>query len=417
MIVQRNQSLGKGRVSGKILDEVGAPLAGAVISVNPEGITIVTGNNGDFSIELPEGQYTLTIKAKGYSTTILDDVIVKNSETNQVSLSLSPIGKDERVIKEVTISAAKKQNTINGLLVRQKKAAEVSDGISAEQISKTPDNNAADALNRVTGITMMDNKYVVVRGMGERWNETALDGITQPSTDPNKKTFSFDLVPANLIDNIVISKTPTPDMNANFTGGFVQINTKDIPEQNFFNFTMGSSYNDLSTFKQQLGRKIGKHDYFGVDDGRRDLPKASVKTITELSNEIGGKDAANNPYLYEQSKLFVNDNFTTYTYGTPLGINYQMSAGRIFKLNKNNDNKLGIIASISYRNRQEKEQIDQMTRGGWLQGLGDNVSNDHVNRKYANQGATYNFNTTWGGLLNAGIQFGKNRISIRNLYT
>lgn len=94
-----------------------------------------------------------------------------------------------------------------------------------------------------------------------------------------------------------------------------------------------------------------------------------------------------------------------------------MSAGRIFKLNKNNDNKLGIIASISYRNRQEKEQIDQMTRGGWLQGLGDNVSNDHVNRKYANQGATYNFNTTWGGLLNAGIQFGKNRISIRNLYT
>ena len=77
MIVQRNQSLGKGRVSGKILDEVGAPLAGAVISVNPEGITIVTGNNGDFSIELPEGQYTLTIRAKGYSTTILDDVIVK----------------------------------------------------------------------------------------------------------------------------------------------------------------------------------------------------------------------------------------------------------------------------------------------------------------------------------------------------
>lgn len=121
MIVQRNQSLGKGRVSGKILDEVGAPLAGAVISVNPEGITIVTGNNGDFSIELPEGQYTLTIRAKGYSTTILDDVIVKNSETNQVSLSLSPIGKDERIIKEVTISAAKKQNTVSGLLAKQKK--------------------------------------------------------------------------------------------------------------------------------------------------------------------------------------------------------------------------------------------------------------------------------------------------------
>lgn len=294
MIVQRNQSLGKGRVSGKILDEVGAPLAGAVISVNPEGITIVTGNNGDFSIELPEGQYTLTIRAKGYSTTILDDVIVKNSETNQVSLSLSPIGKDERIIKEVTISAAKKQNTVSGLLAKQKKAAELSDGISAEQISKTPDNDAGDAIKRITGLSTVDNKFVVVRGMGERWNETALDGVTQPSTDPTRKMFSFDLIPTSVIDNIIVSKTATPDMNANFAGGFVQIVTKDIPTEPFFNFSMGSSYNDISTFKEQLGRKVRKYDYLAFDDGSRDLPIGQVKTLLQLSNENGG-NAQTNP--------------------------------------------------------------------------------------------------------------------------
>ncbi|WP_185260241.1 TonB-dependent receptor [Elizabethkingia anophelis] len=415
MIVQRNQSLGKGRVSGKIFDEVGAPLAGAVISVNPEGITIVTGNNGDFSIELPEGQYTLTIRAKGYSTTILDDVIIKNSETNQVSLSLSPIGKDERIIKEVTISAAKKQNTVSGLLAKQKKAAELSDGISAEQISKTPDNDAGDAIKRITGLSTVDNKFVVVRGMGERWNETALDGVTQPSTDPTRKMFSFDLIPTSVIDNIIVSKTATPDMNANFAGGFVQIVTKDIPTEPFFNFSMGSSYNDISTFKEQLGRKVRKYDYLAFDDGSRNLPIGQVKTLLQLSSE-NGDNAQTNPELLEQSKLFKYDNFTTYRSNTPLGIQYQASGGTYFNLNHNSSNKLGFVAALSYRNRQEQEEIKNFERGNYRRYF-TNKSGDLIERSTRNTGGNYEFNTTWSALFNVGAQLGKNRFTLRNIYS
>ena len=111
-------------------------------------------------------------------------------------------------------------------------------------------------------------------------------------------------------------------MNANFAGGFVQIVTKDIPTEPFFNFSMGSSYNDISTFKEQLGRKVRKYDYLAFDDGSRNLPIGQVKTLLQLSSENGG-NAQTNPELLEQSKLFKYDNFTTYRSNTPLGIQYQ----------------------------------------------------------------------------------------------
>ncbi|ODM52553.1 TonB-dependent receptor [Elizabethkingia meningoseptica] len=415
MIVQRGQALGRGRISGRILDEVGTPVVGAVISINPGGETLVTGNNGDFTIELSDGQYTLTIKAKGYSTTILNDVIVKNNETNQIALSINPIGKDEQIIKEVTISAAKKQNTVSGLLAKQKKAAELSDGISAEQIAKTPDNDAGDAIKRITGLSTVDNKFVVVRGMGERWNETALDGVVQPSTDPTRKMFSFDLIPTSVIDNIIVSKTATPDMNANFAGGFVQIVTKDIPTEPFFNFSMGSSYNDISTFKEQLGRKVRKYDYLAFDDGSRDLPIGQVKTLSQLAIENGGQ-AQTNPELFDQSKLFKYDNFTTYRSSTPLGIQYQASGGTYFNLSKRNNNKLGFVAALSYRNRQEQEEIKNFERGNYRRYF-TNKNGNLEERDTRNTGGNYEFNTTWSALFNVGAQIGKNRFTLRNIYS
>ena len=118
-------------------------------------------------------------------------------------------------------------------------------------IGKTADKNLGEALKRVTGVTTMSNKYVAVRGMGERWNEASLDGIPLPSTESNAKAFGFDLIPTSLIDNVTVLKTATPDVSGNFSGGLIQITTRDIPTKDFISISVGTSYNSLSTFQTQ----------------------------------------------------------------------------------------------------------------------------------------------------------------------
>ncbi|MCW3485148.1 TonB-dependent receptor domain-containing protein [Chitinophaga nivalis] len=404
-----------GRIGGKIIHDRGEPLIGASIRiVDNNNAATQSASDGGYMLTVQPGTYTVEISYISFQTQRITNVVVKENSLTPLTIAMKA---KTNTLDQVVITSGYKKASISGLLAKQKQAAELSDGISAEQIARSPDNNAADALNRVTGLTTIDKKYVVVRGMGERWNETAIDGITQPSTEPVKKSFSFDLIPASLIDNIVVSKTPTPDMNANFAGGYVQVNTKDIPDQDFFTVSLGTSYNDLSTFKEQLGRKAGKHDYLGFDDGRRSLPsRDQLKTTLELENEIKGK-AADNPNLYEQSRLFTHDNFTTYSSNTPMGLNAKLAGGKVFPIGKNNTNKLGFVAAVSFKNSQETEQIDHFTRGGWQSAIGPNLDDDHPNSQYRNTGNTYNTNTTWGGLFNTGVQLGKNKLVFRNVYS
>ncbi|MBC9914302.1 TonB-dependent receptor [Chitinophaga varians] len=413
-VPQKEQDKRPGRITGKIISDRGEALIGASIRIAGGNLATQSSTDGSYTLTVAPGNYTLEISYISFQTQRITGVVVNENSNTPLTVAMKA---KTNTLDQVVITSGYKKASVSGLLTKQKNAVELSDGISAEQISRSPDNNAADALARVTGLTTIDKKYVVVRGMGERWNETAIDGITQPSTEPVRKSFSFDLIPASMIDNIVVSKTPTPDMNANFTGGYVQVNTKDIPDQNFFTVSLGTSYNDLSTFKEQLGRKSGKYDYLGFDDGRRALPQSSqLKNLVELAEEIKG-NALKNPNLYEQSRLFTNDNFTTYSGTTPLGLNVKLAGGKVFRLGKEKKNKLGIVGAVSFRNSQETEQIDFITRGGWQSALGLNLADDHPNRQYGNTGNTYNFNSTWGGLLNMGFQIGKTKLAFRNIYS
>ncbi len=178
---------------------------------------------------------------------------------------------------------------------------------------------------------------------------------------------------------------------------------------------MGSSYNDISTFKEQLGRKVRKYDYLAFDDGSRDLPIGQVKTLSQLAIENGGQ-AQTNPELFDQSKLFKYDNFTTYRSSTPLGIQYQASGGTYFNLSKRNNNKLGFVAALSYRNRQEQEEIKNFERGNYRRYF-TNKNGNLEERDTRNTGGNYEFNTTWSALFNVGAQIGKNRFTLRNIYS
>ncbi|MCW1962514.1 TonB-dependent receptor [Chryseobacterium viscerum] len=393
---------GNGRISGKIVDEVGNPITGAEINITQK--TVVTDNNGDFTIDLPSGTYNLTIKAPKYNTLRVEKLSVINKETNSVSFALNKASDKITDIKEVVITAARKADTQAGLLAQQKKAAQMSDGISAEQISKTPDSDVGGTLKRVTGITTIDNKYVVVRSMGERWNTAAMDGINLPSTEAYNQNFSFDIIPTAMVESVVVSKSATPDMNASFAGGYVEVRTKDIPNENFTTVTMGTSYNDQSAFKEFLTRKRGKYDYFGYDDGTRDFPK--------------GLEAVNwtDPKFFEQSRQFTNDNFSTYKTRGDMGSNIQLALGRTYALK--NNNKWGFAGAFVIRNEQNKLDIDHTGRGNWLDTTGMPDANGQIPfYNFKNSGASYNYNSTLAGMLNFGLQLGKNRISFRNSYT
>lgn len=391
-----------GRISGKIFDEKGETLPGASIKIIETGRATQTASDGSYSINVEPGIYTVEISYISYATQRISDVTVKADKATPLDISLKP---DAKGLKDVVITATYKKASVEGLLARQKNASEISNGISAEQISRTPDKNIGESLKRISGVSSIDNKFVIVRGIGERYNSAQLDGVTLPSTEAQTRNFSFDLIPSNLVDNVVVSKTVTPDMNTSFGGGLIQINTKDIPTENFISFTAGTSYNDQSTGKDFLSHKRGKYDYLGFDDGRRDYPEGLEHTVKTVAPNTALTEAEYQKKVTDQSKRFTQDNVSVYKYKTAPSQNYQFTIGRSISLDTANRNKFGFTGSLSYRNTQNINIIENQNRSDW------NITYPN------NNGSSYNFNTTLGGILNFGLQLGKNRFSFRNTYT
>ena len=385
-----------GRISGKVIDDLGEPLIGASIRVvGNNSIATQSATDGSYSLSVKPGTYALEVSYISFQTQRITDVTVKDNGNTPLNIAMKA---ETNTLSQVVVTSGYKKASIAGLYAEQKNRASVGNGISAEQIAATPDKNIGESLKRISGVSSMDNKFVLVRGIGERYNSAMLDGTVLPSTEAQNRTFSFDLIPSNMVENVVVNKTVTPDMNASFGGGLIQINTKDIPNENFMSFSAGVSYNDQSTGKDFLSHKRGKYDYLGFDDGKRDFPKGLFSVAgLNLGQEMDK--------VTEQSKRFTNDNFTLYNYNTAPSQNYQFTIGRLFTLDTlNSGNKFGFTGSVSYRNNQQINRIEETRRGSW-----NNFSN--------NAGNSYGFNTTWGGLLNMGLQLGNHKFTLRNTYT
>jgi outer membrane receptor protein involved in Fe transport len=392
-----------GKITGKVLDEKGETLPGASIRVVENGTGTQTSVDGAYVLSLNPGTYTVEVTYISYQTQRVTGVVITEGKSTPLDISLKPA---KSALKEVVVTASYRKASVEGLLTKQKNASEITNGISADQLARTPDKNIGESLKRISGVSTIDNKFVLVRGIGERYNSAVLDGTVLPSTEAQSRNFSFDMIPSGLVDNVVVSKTVTPDMNASFGGGLIQINTKDIPNENFITFTAGTSYNDQSTGKDFLSHKRGKYDYFGFDDGGRDFPKGLVHTDKTSEPNVLLPDPEYQKKVIDQSKRFTNDHFTLYKNKTAPSQNYQFTIGHLFVLDTNKNNKLGFTGSLSYRNTQSINVIGMQARSSW-----------YLANPANNNGAAYDFNTTLGGLLNVGLQLGKNRFSLRNTYT
>lgn len=383
------ENKGRGTVAGKVLDDRGELLTGATIKVvaGMEGINgsgTATGLDGDFSLDLPAGTYTLEVGFIGYQTQQVTGVQVTAGRNTPLDVKLE-MGSTE--LSEVVVTATYNQASAQGLYARQKGIAAMSDGVSADMIKKTSDNNVAQTLRRVSGVTIDNGKYVTVRGMSERYNNVQLNGASLPSTEPNRRNFSFDVIPTGLVDNVTIAKTFTPDLPGEFTGGLVEVNTLAVPDKKFLNLSAGTGWNSISTGNDFLSNTRFKADWFLGEIDRRKWYTGREEEATK-QNIIN----AGNKNTYGLRKFTAQ----------PLQ-NYTITGGLPVDLGRSS---LGIVAALTYRHEENREDILE----------GHMVTGDSI-IQYPNKGShRYRAVTSVGAVGNIGWQMPGHKVTWRNLF-
>ena len=389
-----------GLIKGTILDEInGKPISGVEVKLIELNKTTISDSNGVFTFSgLNANQFSLKFTIESYESKIISEVDVVLNETISLTVSLL---RSDRVLNEVVIKTTKmKAESVKSLLLQQKNSINVSDGISAETIKKTPDRNTSDVIKRISGASIQENKFVVVRGLNDRYNACFLNGSPLPSSEPDRKAFSFDIFPSNMIDNLIISKTATPDLPADFAGGVIQINTKNIPDKNFQILSIGSGYNTVTTNKNQVYYNGGKSDWLGIDDGTRALPNGFPDA--KILQGMNGLQRS------EYAKLLTSD-WSLHNKTFSPNISLQYSLGQKIKLNETRT--LGVLFSVSYNKTNNFNET--IFRGYDDQGpdVAPILSKDFLDKTYSEQ-------YLLGSLANFSFKLNNNNsITFKNIYS
>jgi TonB-dependent receptor len=379
-------------LKGKIIEEsTGKTLPGAIIRIKNTTLATESDIDGNFFFRsVAVGKYDVEFSALGFETKILTEVEVIEKEVTNLTVSLV---EKKNVLDEVVIRTVKaKTESVQSLLTMQKNSIRVSDGISAESIKRTPDKTTSDVLKRISGTSIQDNKFVIIRGLNDRYNTTYLNGSPLPSTEPDKKAFSFDIFPANMLDNLVIHKTASPDLPGEFAGGVIDINTKSTPDKNFQSISVGTGYNTITTNKTK----------FEANDIKAGLPSnfpssTDFIALQNLKTETSIQQIATLAKNYQTDWSVNEGKFDPDT-------NLQFTLGRYFKFNE--EQSLGLLASVTNNVKNiygETSRNSYETPGSVLESFND--------KNYSKQKLT-------GAILNLSLKLDtNNRFSFKNLYS
>jgi TonB-dependent receptor len=392
-----------GRVSGIIVDsKTGETLPGAQVLVEGSTRGASADFDGKFAINnVPVGKVTLVISYISYTSKKITGVNVLANDVTDVNIRLEPSTSQDLNEVEVVVTLNRENNT--ALVLQQKNNASVSDGISAETIKRSPDKNTSDVLRRVSGASIQDNKFAIVRGLNDRYNAAYLNGAPLPSTESDRKAFSFDLFPSNMLDNLVITKTARPDLPGEFAGGIIEINTKNIPEKNFLLVSAGTGYNTITTGKERLYYNGGKTDWLGRDDGTRALP-SEVPSYKSFPSDINEQAAVAKRMPVSDWGIYNNKKFAPNS-------SYQVSGGYNFK--RKEKDFFGVLGSVSYNSTNNfftTKRYVYLTLPT-VKGETPVLDKNYLDRTFQNEKLI-------GGLLNASCKLNENNsISFKNLYS
>lgn len=228
------------------------------------------------------GLYTLNILSSEYAEKTIPGVTIKAGEIAKITVQLQA----EDTSINVIIFKKRNLGDLTGATIIQRENNAVVEVVTSEMISRTTASKTSDVIKLSSGASIQDNKFAIIRGLNDRYNAAYLNGSPLPSSESDRKAFSFDMFPSNMLENLVISKSATADQPAEFAGGIIAINTKSIPEKNFFSFSLGTGFNSITTFKEQTTYEGGKLDWIGLDNGARAIPTA-IPAYGSFPNSIG----------------------------------------------------------------------------------------------------------------------------------
>lgn len=331
-----------GTIAGTVLDsQTGRPIPGATILLNGQQASGQKADaDGRFQLAVSPGTYTLTFQAENYSEVKVEEVVVKAAEVTEASTVMA--NKSVVTTIEVTEKATAVGASAEAMLTERKLAASVSDSIGKEELSNSASSNAAGALEKVTGVSVVGDGFVYVRGLGERYSATMMNGAMLPTTEPEKRVVSLDLFPSGLIDNIKILKTYSPDLPAEFAGGLVQMQTIEFPTQRTFQVNSKVGFNTRTTFSPfQTYPGGGASDFFGFGGSNRAVP-SQIPTNTRLF------PGAFTPAEFQSFGQAFSNNWepTTNASQRPAS-DFSMVGGGTFK-------RIGIVGALSFSNTPQR---------------------------------------------------------------
>ena len=342
-----------GTVTGSVLDsQSGRPIPGVAIAINgTSDDRNVTGTDGTFTISAPAGTHTLRFTAPNYQPVDVTDVAVKAGATTELSTLLSNTANVTKVDVVERVGAV--EATAEAMLNERKLSSTVSDSMSREELAGGTSSDAAGALQKVTGVSVVGGGFVYVRGLGERYSATQLNGAMIPTTEPEKRVVPLDMFPAGMIENIRIIKSYSADLPAEFSGGMVQMKTIEFPVQKMFNMSMKTGFNTATTFADGLTFPGGgARDYFGFGAGSKGIPAAIPASARLIPGQFTQQQ------LQGFGQAFSNNWEPTGVKSTRPNMDWSAVGGGTF-------GRIGIVGSLSFSNKnQTQKELQRYLRMG-----------------------------------------------------
>lgn len=385
----------QGTLSGKVTDKSsGEAIIGAVVFIKGASKGTTTNIEGKYTLPLEAGMYQISVSSLSYKPAEHTNIKVDAGKTTVLNVQIE---ENSTEIQTVTIVGARQTNTEMALMENMRQSEVVVSGVSGEQIAKSLDRDAAETVKRIPGVTIMNDRYIVIRGMNERYNSVMLNDAFTPSTEPDAKAFSFDILPTSVIDRIMIYKNGSPELPGEFGGGVIKVYTKNVVDENSTTVSMSSSYRigtTLNNFSTYTGSAT---DFLGFDNGYRTLPSTFPGNINSMRNkdqlaELGR--SLPNSWGAQQASALPDLRFS-------LGLNRRLDIGNI---------RLSNISAITYSNTRLHTVGSRNKYQDFIPSLGyspkDFTYIDEVSTQSVRVGLLHN----WSARIN-----NNNKIEFRNL--
>lgn len=383
------------KISGTISDSISSEsLVGALISIKDLNKNYVTDIDGKFQFTTSPGKHQLEFSFLTYKK-IYREVIINNGDSLNLDIKLVP---EINEIQTITVIATSNKASVAELNKIQKNSSVVVDGTTSESFKKTPDSKASDVFKRISGTTVQDNKFVIIRGLNDRYNFGLLNGSTLPSSESDRKAFSFDIFPSNMIDNILIYKSARPDLPGEFAGGIIDITTTEPKDESVNNIQISGSFNTITTNLPFTTYQSGPTDFLGFGSRYRQLPK-SIPTTQDFSTLTRIEKA--------KYAVLMDYSWNTYKIKAPLNSQLQMSFGRNYKFGRESN-----FAYVLVYNYQNNFSTNTLIRREFEE------SSDGVILKMELKDSVFTKNVLNSGLLNFTYNINsKHSIKFKNIYS